>query len=175
MPLYYRAGPGSAGEVDAARQAVPAASQRAFQLPAHDRRIRTPVLRTGAPRLRGHLARRFQAVRERVQLGRPVVDDVAAGAFLECASRGNGLRRGCPVPLRAEVDLAGLKPDDVRVEALVGRVGAEGDLEEVQVLVLEPREATWKRGFVRAGRRALRHRTPGVFGPRSLPTTSTTP
>jgi starch phosphorylase len=42
--------------------------------------------------------------------------------------------------LRAEVDLGGLSPEDVRVEALVGRVGPEGELEDVQVLVLEPRD-----------------------------------
>ena len=43
---------------------------------------------------------------------------------------------GRAVPLRAAVDLAGLAAGDVRVEAVVGRVGAEGDLEETQVLAL---------------------------------------
>lgn len=33
--------------------------------------------------------------------------------------------------------MAGLNPDDLRVEVLVGRVGPEGD---VQVLAMEPRE-----------------------------------
>jgi len=37
------------------------------------------------------------------------------------------------------VELGGLTPEDVRVEAVVGRVGPEGELEDVQVLVLEPR------------------------------------
>jgi starch phosphorylase len=41
------------------------------------------------------------------------------------------------LPLRARIDLAGLAPSDVRVEALVGRIGARGDLEEAQVLTLD--------------------------------------
>lgn len=43
---------------------------------------------------------------------------------------------GHPVPMRAAVDLAGLTPRDVRVEAVVGRVGANGHLEETTVLTL---------------------------------------
>jgi starch phosphorylase len=47
---------------------------------------------------------------------------------------------GAPLPLRASLDLAGLRPEDVRVEAVVGRVGAEGELEETEVLTLSPLE-----------------------------------
>jgi starch phosphorylase len=43
---------------------------------------------------------------------------------------------GKPIPMRATVDLAGLRPDDVRVEAVVGRVGVTGQLEETEVLSL---------------------------------------
>ena len=43
---------------------------------------------------------------------------------------------GRPIPIRAVVDLAGLSPKDVRVEAVVGRVGVNGDLEETQVMTL---------------------------------------
>jgi starch phosphorylase len=38
------------------------------------------------------------------------------------------------------VELAGLQPSDVRVEAVVGRVGSEGELTEMQVLSLPPLE-----------------------------------
>ena len=38
--------------------------------------------------------------------------------------------------MRAVVDLAGLNPDDVRVEAVIGRVGSTGQLEETEVLTL---------------------------------------
>ncbi|HLX46084.1 MAG TPA: hypothetical protein VKR43_21715, partial [Bryobacteraceae bacterium] len=47
---------------------------------------------------------------------------------------------GSSVPLRAAVELAGLSPEDVRVEAVVGRVGVSGELEETQVLTLSPVE-----------------------------------
>ena len=43
---------------------------------------------------------------------------------------------GDAIPLRAAVELAGLKPRDVRVEAVVGKVGSSGQLEETQVLTL---------------------------------------
>jgi starch phosphorylase len=38
--------------------------------------------------------------------------------------------------LEAEVDLAGLQPSDVRVEAVVGRVGATGEIEGAEVVLL---------------------------------------
>lgn len=43
---------------------------------------------------------------------------------------------GRPIPVRVSVDLAGLAPNDVRVEAVVGRVGASGRLEETEVMTL---------------------------------------
>ena len=43
---------------------------------------------------------------------------------------------GVPIPVRAVVNLAGLAPGDVRVEAVVGRVGVNGNLEETQVMTL---------------------------------------
>ena len=47
-----------------------------------------------------------------------------------------GVSTGGPVPLQTEVDLAGLEPQDVRVEALVGRIGATGELEDAEVVQL---------------------------------------
>lgn len=43
---------------------------------------------------------------------------------------------GKPLRLAASVELAGLKPEDVRVEVLVGRVGIEGTLDKVEVVHL---------------------------------------
>jgi len=43
---------------------------------------------------------------------------------------------GTPVVIRAAVDLAGLAPDDVRAEVVVGRVDSNGHLEETEVIVL---------------------------------------
>ena len=48
---------------------------------------------------------------------------------------------GQSLPLRASVDLAGLAADDVRVEAVVGRVGVSGQLEETEVIILKPVES----------------------------------
>ena len=42
--------------------------------------------------------------------------------------------------MRTSVDLAGLTPEDVRVEAIVGRIGSNGQLEETEILTLSPVE-----------------------------------
>jgi glycogen phosphorylase len=43
---------------------------------------------------------------------------------------------GKPVPVRASIDLAGLSPDDVRVEVVMGRIDSNGHLEDTEVMVL---------------------------------------
>jgi starch phosphorylase len=43
---------------------------------------------------------------------------------------------GNEILVRAAVDLAGLKPTDVRVEAVLGRVGPSGSLEDTEIIVL---------------------------------------
>jgi starch phosphorylase len=53
---------------------------------------------------------------------------------------------GSAIPMRTVVDLAGLTPADVRVEAIIGRVGVEGRLEETEVLTLpavDQRGSAW--------------------------------
>ncbi len=47
---------------------------------------------------------------------------------------------GKPIQVRAAVELAGLKPTDVRVEVVLGRVGTNGSLEDTEVIVLAPTE-----------------------------------
>jgi starch phosphorylase len=82
--------------------------------------------------------------------------------FLECgAGLDASVSTGKAVPLRAELDLAGLKPEDVRVEAVVGRVGANGELDEMQVLTLAPRE---QRGTVFLFEREFTPFTTGRLG-----------
>ena len=58
--------------------------------------------------------------------------------FLEIGTRArtSSVLTGRPVPMRAVVNLAGLSPKDVRVEAVIGRVGVNGNLEETQVMTL---------------------------------------
>ncbi|HTP89050.1 MAG TPA: alpha-glucan family phosphorylase [Bryobacteraceae bacterium] len=50
----------------------------------------------------------------------------------------NSVLAGKPIAMRAVLDLAGLTPRDVRVEAVVGRVGVSGSLEDTQVMTLPP-------------------------------------
>ena len=45
---------------------------------------------------------------------------------------------GSAVPLRTTVDLAGLEPSEVRVEAVIGQVGTNGTLQHTFVLPLQP-------------------------------------
>jgi starch phosphorylase len=47
---------------------------------------------------------------------------------------------GKPIQVRAAVDLAGLKSKDIRVEAVLGRVGPTGALEDTEVIVLPATE-----------------------------------
>jgi starch phosphorylase len=47
---------------------------------------------------------------------------------------------GKPVPVRAAIDLAGLKPEDVRVERVIGRIDSNGRLEDTEVMMLPPVE-----------------------------------
>ena len=57
--------------------------------------------------------------------------------FLETGPAPSGaIISGRPVPVRAVVDLAGLAPDDVRLEVVIGRVGTDGGLEDTEVVVV---------------------------------------
>jgi starch phosphorylase len=49
---------------------------------------------------------------------------------------GGSVVSGRPVTVRAAIDLAGLEPDDVRVEAVIGSVNSSGHLEETEVMIL---------------------------------------
>ncbi len=61
--------------------------------------------------------------------------------FVEMGTPPNGsVLSGKPVPVRTAVNLAGLKPADVRVEVVVGRVGVNGQLEDTEVMMLPPVE-----------------------------------
>src|SRR3954447_3695246 len=58
--------------------------------------------------------------------------------FLEFGQEpGDQVISGSAVPLQATVDLAGLQPEEVRVEAVVGQVGTSGELQSTFVLPLK--------------------------------------
>lgn len=92
-------------------------------------------------------AGRFEAARERVRWNRRVHDAWPRVTFGACSLGADGIPTGSAVPLHAEIDLAGLEPRDVRVEALVGRVGPDGELDNPQIVQLAPQTqqgSIWK-------------------------------
>jgi len=87
--------------------------------------------------LRGH----FAGPREYVRWNRAVTEKWPKVAFVQPGIETEpAILSGSSLPLRAAVDLAGLSAEDVRVEAVVGRVGARSELEDTEVLTLAPLE-----------------------------------
>ncbi|MBV9268754.1 MAG: alpha-glucan family phosphorylase [Acidobacteriaceae bacterium] len=59
--------------------------------------------------------------------------------FLELGDgAGDDVMSGSAIAFRATVDLAGLEASEVRVEAVIGQVGATGELQDTQTLTLVP-------------------------------------
>jgi len=82
---------------------------------------------------------RFQPAQDRARWNEQVDRVWDKVAFLDTGKSPDvSVLTGRPVPMRAKVCLAGLSPKDVRVEAVIGRVGANGNLEETQVMTLPP-------------------------------------
>jgi starch phosphorylase len=81
----------------------------------------------------------FQPARQRSGWNRAIALAWSRVRFVDYGpDPGTGVLSGSRIPLGAKVDLAGLSPADVRVEAVVGRVGVAGQLEETEVLSLPP-------------------------------------
>jgi starch phosphorylase len=79
----------------------------------------------------------YSVVRERARWNSRIREVWDRVKFVEAGPGPAGsVISGKPVPVRAAIDLAGLKPGDVRVEAVLGRVDSNGHLEETEVLVL---------------------------------------
>ncbi len=86
-------------------------------------------------------ANQFDAARSLTRWGEQINSVWNQVKFVEIGPGPAGpVLTGASVPLRAMVDLAGLSPKDVRVEAVVGRIGSTGKLENTQVLTLRPVE-----------------------------------
>jgi len=84
---------------------------------------------------------RFAAARDYVKWAREVEQRWPGVAFSDAGGTGiSAVLSGSTVPLRSGLDLAGLSPRDVRVEAVVGRIGPRGELVDTQVLTLDPLE-----------------------------------
>jgi glycogen phosphorylase len=79
----------------------------------------------------------FERARSRSEWNEQVTKVWDNVSFLEVGAGPDlSVLTGRPIPMRAVVDLAGLTPRDVRVEAVIGRVGVNGNLEETQVMNL---------------------------------------
>ena len=79
----------------------------------------------------------FQPARDRARWNQRVQEVWDKVGFVEIGPGPDvSVLTGLPIPVRAVVNLAGLSPDDVRVEAVVGRIGVNGNLEETQVMTL---------------------------------------
>ncbi|MEI9811883.1 MAG: alpha-glucan family phosphorylase [Acidobacteriota bacterium] len=80
----------------------------------------------------------FEGSRERVKWAAKVAEAWPSLRFQNCRLGADGISTGAAIPVVAELDLAGLEPGDVRVEAVVGRVGADGQLQNVEIVGLRP-------------------------------------
>ena len=98
---------------------------------------------------------KYEPSRERVGWSRRVAEAWPMVNFLNCSLGAEGISAGVSQLLTAELELGSLEPSDVRVEALIGRVAASGELENPEVVQLEPgnrRGSVWifTRNFVPA-------------------------
>jgi starch phosphorylase len=83
----------------------------------------------------------YQPSRERAMWNQQVNRAWDGIRFIEVGPEPDGsVLSGRPIPMRAVVELSGLGPKEVRVEAVIGRVGANGNLEDTQVMTLPPVE-----------------------------------
>src|SRR5579872_941653 len=83
----------------------------------------------------------FRSARDKVRWHEQVEKVWSNVSFVEIGpGPDHSVVSGHAVPLRAVVNLAGLRPEDVRVEAVIGRVGVNGQLEETQVMTLPAME-----------------------------------
>jgi glycogen phosphorylase len=92
--------------------------------PAHSQHLRAQRNNYSQVRDKARWNLRIREVWDRVRF-------VEAGGELSGA-----VLSGKAVPVRAAIDLAGLTPDDVRVEVVMGRIDSNGNLEDTEVSVL---------------------------------------
>jgi starch phosphorylase len=79
----------------------------------------------------------YQTARKRVGWNSRVREVWDRISFIDTGANPKGVvTSGHPVPIQVAVNLAGLTPDDVRVEVVLGPIGATGSLEEAEVMVL---------------------------------------
>ncbi len=81
----------------------------------------------------------FETARKRAAWNAQVREIWPQIGFVDLGPAPSGpVMSGRSVDVRASIRLAGLKPEDVRVECVIGRIGASGGLEETEVVLLPP-------------------------------------
>jgi starch phosphorylase len=86
-------------------------------------------------------ARGYQQIREKSRWNTRIREAWDRVRFAESGpAPALAVTSGSAVPVRAAIDLAGLTPDDVRVELVMGRVDSNGHLEDTEVVLLPPME-----------------------------------
>jgi starch phosphorylase len=82
---------------------------------------------------------RYQKARQRVAWNNRVREVWDRVYFVDTGASPTGaVTSGQPLSIQTAIDLAGLSPEDVRVEAVMGPIGATGALEDAEVIVLKP-------------------------------------
>ncbi len=95
--------------------------------PAHRQHLRMQAGEYAQARHKAAWNAKVRAIWDRVRFVEAAAASPAATLF-----------SGSTVAVRAAIDLAGLKPEDVRVEVVLGRVDSAGHLEDTEVLLLPP-------------------------------------
>jgi starch phosphorylase len=81
----------------------------------------------------------YQSARQRVNWNNKVRQVWDRVNFVDTGASPTGaVTSGHPVAIQTSIDLAGLEADDVRVEAVLGPIGATGHLEDADIVVLKP-------------------------------------
>ncbi len=142
--------------------------ERPLQLPAHGRRLPLAALRTRPPRLGGHGARRFRGRPPAHRLERAGESAVAADPFPggQRRNRCHRASRRVPAPAGAHRSGGPAPPPTFAWRPWSARSAPQGDLEEAQVLTLDPLEQQGTVFMFGRDVSPANHRAAGIFRPR---------
>ena len=134
VPMFYEHREQTPARVDAPRQAVAHPHQPGLRLPPHGSRVHDRAVRAGPLRPSAHAQGGLRAEPRKNQWNARIREVWDRVRFVEAGPGPSGsLVSGRAVAVRAAIDLAGLAPNDVRAEVVIGRVDSNGHLEETEV------------------------------------------
>ena len=89
----------------------------------------------------GISSKNFEAARQKTNWDARVHENWDRVRFVELGDGpGVSVMSGSSIPLRATVELGGLTPAEIRVEAVIGQIGVNGQLQSTYTIALEPVE-----------------------------------